>query len=355
MEFPSSLEPREMNHDAGYKQLFGHAEMVAELLRGYVREPWVEQLDFGSLEKVNAGYVSEDLRQREDDMVWRVKLGPRWIYLYLLLEFQSTVDSFMAVRLLTYVGLLYQDLLRQGMIAERLPPVLPIVIYNGERRWTAATELAALIEPSPEALRRYQPNLHYWLLDEGRLPEPGLPDGNPVTALLLLERSRAPAEVLRVLDLLLRWLDAEEQRSLRRAFAIWMNRVLLRGRFPGSDFPELDELSEVRDMLAERVQEWTSDWERKGMEAGMEKGLQEGLQEGLRKGMQQGMEQGMQQGVQQGLQQGEATVLLRQMALKFGPLPEAVVARVRGADAETLLIWSERILTAVGCEEVFGG
>ncbi len=54
--------------------------------------------------------------------------------LYLLLEFQSTVDRLMAVRLLTYVGLLYQDLAAAGEIPPGgpLPPVLPIVLYNGQ-------------------------------------------------------------------------------------------------------------------------------------------------------------------------------------------------------------------------------
>jgi predicted transposase/invertase (TIGR01784 family) len=328
--------------------------MVAELLRGYVREPWVDELDFASLEKVNAGYVSDDLRQREDDVVWRVRLGPRWIYLYLLLEFQSTVEPFMAVRLLTYIGLLYQDLIRQGLATERLPPVLPIVIYNGERRWTAATELADLIEPMPAALRRYQANLHYWLLDEGRLPESALPAENPVTALLLLERSQAPAEMLRALDLVLRWLDAGEQRSLRRAFAIWVQRALLRNRLAGQTFPELDELSEVRDMLAERVKEWTEQWKREGLEQGWKEGLEKGLQEGLEKGMGQGLEKGLAEGRTAGRREGEAAVLLRQLARKFGPLPDRVADRVREADAETLLVWSERILTASRCEEVFG-
>jgi hypothetical protein len=31
---------------------------------------------------------------------------------YLLLEFQSTVDPFMAVRIMVYLGLLYQDLIK---------------------------------------------------------------------------------------------------------------------------------------------------------------------------------------------------------------------------------------------------
>ena len=42
-------------------------------------------------------------------------------YLYLLIEFQSKVDRFMAVRMLGYVSLLYQDLIRQGPQAWRPP------------------------------------------------------------------------------------------------------------------------------------------------------------------------------------------------------------------------------------------
>ena len=40
----------------------------------------------------------------------------QWLYVYLLIEFQSTVDRFMAVRLLTYVGLLYQDLIKSKQL-----------------------------------------------------------------------------------------------------------------------------------------------------------------------------------------------------------------------------------------------
>ena len=39
-------------------------------------------------------------------------------------------------RPLVYTGLLYQDLIRRGALddAGRLPPVLPIVLYNGRGR-----------------------------------------------------------------------------------------------------------------------------------------------------------------------------------------------------------------------------
>ncbi len=42
----------------------------------------------------------------------------------------------------------------------RLPPVLPIMLYNGQATSTAKTGLTDLIEPGlPEQLRRWQPQI----------------------------------------------------------------------------------------------------------------------------------------------------------------------------------------------------
>jgi len=251
------------SHDHSYKLLFSHAAMVEDLLRGFVREEWVREIDFTTLEKVSGNYVSDDLRERADDVVWRMRLRDRWLYVYLLLEFQSAVDPFMAVRLLTYVGLLYQDLIRAGplTVESRLPLVLPVVLYNGRPRWTAATELAELLEAAPAGLERYQPQFRYLLLAENRYSNTELaPLRNLNAALFRLENSRDPAEVQQVVAALVEWLQAPEQVSLRRAFAIWLRQVLLPARLPGVRIDEVNELSEVRDMLAERVVEWTEDW-----------------------------------------------------------------------------------------------
>jgi hypothetical protein len=75
------------------------------------------------------------------------------------------------------------------------------------------------------------------------------------------------------------------------------------------------------------------------------------LEKGRQEGLEQGLEQGRAKGREEGIEQGEARVLLRQLTLKFGPLPEAVRARVESADAETLLRWSERVLTAGTLDE----
>jgi flagellar biosynthesis/type III secretory pathway protein FliH len=63
-------------------------------------------------------------------------------------------------------------------------------------------------------------------------------------------------------------------------------------------------------------------------------------------------QEGLEQGIEQGLQQGEAAVLLRLLERKFGTLPSEARQRIREADAETLLAWSERVLTACSLDEV---
>ncbi len=315
-----------VQHDNSYKLLFSHPEMVRDLLVGFVHEPWVDELDLSSLEKASGSYVADDLRDREDDIIWRVRFKDRWLYLYLLLEFQSRVDDWMPVRILTYLGLLYQDLIKQGKITkgDKLPPVLPIVLYNGKARWQAATQIADLIEPVPGNLRDYAPQLQYLLLDEGAIDESGpWALNNLVAALFRLEKSPAPGNIETIVGALIEWLKAPEQDSLRRAFTVWIKRVLLPGRLPGVNLPEVGNLLEIKTMLAESVIEWTEDWK--------------------------------QQGLQQGLQQGEAALLERLLIKRFGPLSETTRSRLENASLEQLEGWADRVLDAATLDEVFGG
>lgn len=276
------------HHDNSYKMLFSYPEMVRDLLTGFVREQWVHELDFTTLEKVSGSYVTDELRDREDDIIWRVRWGDGWLYVYLLLEFLSSIDRFMAVRIMAYVALLYQDLIRQKALSPngRLPPVLPVVLYNGEERWNAAQEVQELVEAVPGGLERYRPALNYLLLDEGAIVAgPGWSDElrNVAGALFRLEHNRDEHDLLKVLGALVEWLRAPEQTGLRRAFVVWIRRVFLPNRVPGmtlSEFEHLHELHEVHAMLAERIKKWPERWKQEGIEEGIEKGIQKGIQKG---------------------------------------------------------------------------
>ncbi|HSG39160.1 MAG TPA: Rpn family recombination-promoting nuclease/putative transposase [Thermoanaerobaculia bacterium] len=118
------------HNDRGYRSLFSFPRMVEELVREFVAEPWVDKLDFSSLTRVNASYVSEKLNSREGDLLWKLRRRDGTpVYVYILIEHQSKVDRFMALRLMTYLSLLYQDLVKLGELTNgRLPLVIPVVI-----------------------------------------------------------------------------------------------------------------------------------------------------------------------------------------------------------------------------------
>jgi Putative transposase, YhgA-like len=173
--------------------------MIADLLRGFVTAEWVHTVDLTTLERVHSSHVSDDLRDREDDIIWRVRWQEGWLYIYLLIEFQSTVYRYMAVRLMTYVGLLYEGLIRSRQLTStgHLPPVVPIVLYNGRDRWTAVQDMAALVAEAPGGLALYRPRLLYLLIDVGRYPESELaPLRNLAAALFRLENSRTPGDLV---------------------------------------------------------------------------------------------------------------------------------------------------------------
>ncbi|MBF0134860.1 MAG: DUF4351 domain-containing protein [Magnetococcales bacterium] len=107
----------------------------------------------------------------------------------------------------------------------------------------------------------------------------------------------------------------------RRAFTVWLGRVLLPRRIPGQTIPEKSDLQEVDAMLAETVQEWTQQWK------------MEGIQEGIR--------------------EGSANFLLLQLEEKFGHLPHQIREKISKTEHPTLEKWGIRLLKANSLGEIF--
>ena len=151
-----------------------------------------------------------------------------------LLELQSTVDRTMAMRILAYTALLYQDLLRTS--SAPLPPVLPIVLYHGRERWTAPEEVAGSYVAPGEFLAPYQPPRRYFLLNIGGYTDSSLTAGrNLVAALIRLEHSRSQEDVDAALDALDEWLSESGNGGLGRAIGEWNVAGVCAGAVHGGD------------------------------------------------------------------------------------------------------------------------
>lgn len=272
-------------HDPAYKQFFSHAAMVESLLRDFVPEDFVGDLDFSTLERCSGSYVTDDLRERHEDIIWRLRWRDSWCYLYLLLEFQSTPDPWMAVRILCYTALLYQDLIKTGVLSpgDPLPPVFPMVIYNGGQPWNAPRDVAEMLAASSARLAAYQPRQRYFLLDEGRVPEDILSESDGLAAILLrLERATSPEALHPLVGELRRTLEGPRYAHLRRVFAVWLGRVVFKRAGITRSVPNFEDLQEVDDMLEETAARWREEWKREGLLEGMAEGRALGKVEALR-------------------------------------------------------------------------
>ena len=258
--------------DPIYRRLFSFPRMVEGLLRAVVRAPWLDDVDFGTLEKLSADHVGDRGQQRRGDAVWRVRFRDGWLYLLILLEFQSRNDAVMALRMLEYTALLYGELNRRRELGRtgRWPPVLPVVVYSGDAPWTAPLEMRELIAPVPAPLEPCQPRQRSLLLDEQRLTVDDLPLANLVRAVAGLEQSRTPTDVARVATALRGWLRDPGDPELARAFASWLWQISNR-MDPMAPMPSVDGLLEESSMsLLDRVAQWPEQWRQEAVAEGFE-------------------------------------------------------------------------------------
>ena len=333
-------------HDAAFKRWFDHARMVEDLLRGFAPADVVSALDFDTLEQLPPDYVDDGFGRGSGDAAWRVRFrgaAGDWLYLLVLLEFQSTVDRHMAARILAYTAQMYLKLIRGGRLPAdgRLPPVLPVVIYNGERRWSAAAEVGETIASVGEALAPFQPRQRHLVIDEHALRVEDLPEENVVSAQIALEQGSVStmAAVLRRVSALL---SGEEHASLRRAFAELTLGMVERSATARAhpDLPsalqaaaDTGGLSAMGSLLARRIDEYVETRVKTGIEAGiarevegavareLESAVARELESAVARTRAETLEQGLEQGLERGLEQGlerERALLSRQAARKFG-------------------------------------
>ena len=265
-------------HDENYKRLFAFPRMVEDLLRVVVTSEWIEAADFSTLRKLSAEFVSDELRRRHGDTVWRLRLGDGWLHVLVLLEFQSRNDPEMALRILEYTVLLYRELSRNEDLGRDglRPPVLPVVLYNGVAPWTAPREARELISPAGPFLSAYQPSQRYLVLDERHVEEDDLPSRNLMTSVVGLEQSRSASDLVRVARVLHERLQGPRDGELRRAFGDWIRTMMERLKPEEEEgMPREQEWEEEEGMtLVERVAQWPKEWLAQGREEGREEGLE---------------------------------------------------------------------------------
>lgn len=245
-------------HDETYQLIFSQRGAVEDLVRSFVGGDLAEELHFGTLEALPTHRISDDLVRRQVGILWKIRFRGNWLYLLILLEFQSEVDHFMALRILTYTCLTYEELVRRNELGadDKLPPLLPITVYNGPGRRRAARDISQLIAPVPPPLRRHLPRAERE------------PSAENLRRLMRDMAGRFPAPVFA---------------ELRKALLTWVAGAAETWQISRDALARIRTLTEDETMY-ERVREMREQVHRDGVRKGLEQCLERGLERGRAEG-----------------------------------------------------------------------
>jgi predicted transposase/invertase (TIGR01784 family) len=135
------------NHDILIKKAMENPSLAREFLEEYLPEEYKQIVDLTTLKPEKETYVEESLRTKLSDMVFSVQMHNKAedkkydAFIYTLIEHQSYSDYWIALRLLKYSLLLLE---RHTIKRNKLPVILPIVIYNGKKKYSAPRNIFEL-------------------------------------------------------------------------------------------------------------------------------------------------------------------------------------------------------------------
>ena len=239
-------------------------------MRSLVDEEFAQKIQPENIEQVNKSFVSKKGQEYESDLIYKVGLDKRYeAYFYILMEFQSSPDKSMPLRVLNYVVQFWQDL--QSGKANTLAAVFPIVLYNGDQKWNAATEILDCIEKVgvPE---KYLPKMSYYLIDISKIKKLTEID-TLVASVVYAEQHSEDNQRKDYIEELGRLTKEIVPNDLKEIFLNWFVTIST-GTMPS------EKILQMQDSLKERGGSMLATLGERIYNEGMEKGMQTGLEKG---------------------------------------------------------------------------
>ena len=187
-------------HDKGYKRIFSIKKHFLHFIKKYIALEWMMDLKEEDLELIDKEFITDQFDTYESDLVYKVYTTKGVIYLFFLFELQSFNDFTMPFRLLVYMTAIWLDYFKNCDKNERsrkdyrLPAIMPIVLYNGERSWTAPCRFSQMIDQA-ELFGKYVVDFEYALVSVNKLTESEISNSNTlIDNIFLADRKRTRQE-----------------------------------------------------------------------------------------------------------------------------------------------------------------
>ncbi|MFE8604278.1 Rpn family recombination-promoting nuclease/putative transposase [Archangium violaceum] len=265
------------------------------------------------------------------------------LLLYVLLEHQSSVDSWMALRMLRYVVRQVERWRQEHPESTRLPVIIPLVMYHGpDGAWTASRRVEDLFDlpgAQREHWRALVPRFEYLLDDLTAEREEALRlrSGPPLARLawLVLRYGRTEELARKLPDWVALFAQVQADAEGAEHLVVVIRYLMWVGKDAAVYAAARQVLHSVLD--EQRAEELMGTWAEEMIERGVQKGLVRGRQEGR----------------EQGLQHGLSVGILRILTARGVPVDEEARQRILTCtDMASLDRWFDRALNATTLSDV---
>jgi predicted transposase/invertase (TIGR01784 family) len=195
-------------HDLMVRAVLSDLTAASSFLQAHLSDEVRQGLNWSTLRLVEGSFVDEDLRGSAADLLYEVEQVSSHdaVWLYILLEHQSTPDRWMRLRLLKYCCRIWDQSFRAQPEQRALRPIVPLVFYQGDRRWSHSREFADLFA---ESVRHWPgvPRFAHGLIDQSGL-RPEEVQGDLTVRIMQLVMLAAYHPTVAWMEQAARWLGA---------------------------------------------------------------------------------------------------------------------------------------------------
>ncbi len=151
---PHDPDKGKSRHDSFFKDGLAQQPISTSFLKSKLPPEMVAHMNFDKLTIIGENLITERLGHKVVDVLFTVPYKGELTMIYILIEHQSSVHTFMPFRLTLYSFLIIDDWLRArtkearegGEPPKKLPNIIPMVYYNGEFKYSGELELSKMFE-----------------------------------------------------------------------------------------------------------------------------------------------------------------------------------------------------------------
>lgn len=288
-----------MPHDRLFKDILNEKEEFCDFINRFVNKGKKEKLLPQDIEKATTSFITPIFKNRESDILYKKVNEDK----YYLVEHQSTIDDSMSFRMLNYCVNILNNVIERNKLRNReykIPKIIPIVLYTGERKWNSSRKLTDKQEDLDNEGTLIE--LEYNLIDINSIEEESLFRANTSLSYgLLIEKNKGKDKLIKVLNKIANNCDSEVKE-------IKMKRIIKYILEPTIGEEETKEMLEKFNKMGGEEVMTAIDCLLRDIEEEKQQariiGKEEGKAEGRLKGMVEGKEMGMKIGIKEGIKEG---------------------------------------------------